>query len=170
MRIITIIASLLLLTMHCGAEPYNIMMGPYYVSFDLGPKAEISTIGLPEETDTETQTGSPFKTYDINIKGNYSEAQISISNYRHGVKTTPRAVLDLVAKQNNNLYPTISDRWIDGHLGAICDLNIGLINEPVTTAVWILDNYSAAYLSSTYPWDEGTLSLLKTIHIENTTA
>ena len=59
-------------------------------------------------------------------------------------------------------------RKIDGHDGAVVSGTSIMSGMEVNTYVarYYLSSTTIVDLMSSYPWDEGTLSLLKTIHVE----
>jgi hypothetical protein len=169
MRIIAIIAFLALI-MPCIAEPNNVTTGPFKVSFDLGPKAENSTIEAQEGIDTEARDGTAYIQYNINIEGDTPHtALISVSKWQKELSSdTLENETTRQLKVNGNSDSPISTRTIDGHEGLLTEFDIAhnSYSPRCYFAVWLIDSYTAVKLISTYPWDEGTLSMLKTIHIE----
>jgi len=176
MRLIAIIALLALLISPCIAELNSVTTGPYKVSFDLGPKAENSTIEAKEGFDTEARDGTAYIQYDINIEGDTPHtAFISISKWQKELSSSAlKNETTHQLKVNGNSDSPIVTRTIDGHEGLITefDLAYNSYKPRCYFAIWLIDSYTAVKLASTYPWDEGTLQLLKTIHIEeiNSTA
>lgn len=71
-----------------------------------------------------------------------------------------------------NMFPSaqIATRTIDRKEGAVAEYTSGGVT--MFFAMYYPDEYTWAQPMSSLPWDEGTLSLLKTIHIEknNTTS
>jgi hypothetical protein len=70
-------------------------------------------------------------------------------------------------KSYKMMFPTateISTRKIDGKNGVVAQ--IPLAQEKLYMASYSPDNYLTVLITSLYPWEEGTLQLLETFHVE----
>ena len=69
-------------------------------------------------------------------------------------------------KDESNVFEAV--RSIDGKRGGIASYEHRFPNGPINCyfANYYPLNNLQAVISSTFPWDEGTLQLLKTVHIE----
>mgnify|MGYP000859072100 FL=1 len=163
------------------AEQENFILGTYKVSFDLGIE-DLRNWVVDGPKNSESMDGSYFTAYSVHEapiteSQFYSELKrlgrapsadaVSISIYQYnstddlsmnGTATKVEALL------KEKIGCTINKRTIDGRRGTIGSQ----IKDDHTTYVadWWVENNTSAFVVSTYPWDEGTLSLLKTIHIE----
>lgn len=64
-------------------------------------------------------------------------------------------------------------RKIDGYDGAVSSVTMrksGYQGLDTYVALYHLSSTTSVSIVSTYPWDEGTLNLLKTIHVEEINA
>ena len=184
MRSIAILAFLALLITPCIAISDSVTTGPYKVSFDLGLKHSDYNVTVPSPTETEQLSGDKEIDYEILIR-NYTGRLRGLSiTVKHFEKALPLATgsdwkksLDSLNKNDPRVYGYKSDlRTIDGADGAILNADIAMDSEN------IINSYQAVYqpvfdtthtvveIMSFYPWDEGTLQLLKTIHVEKINA
>ena len=186
MKLIAIIAFLALLIMPCIAVPDSVTNGPYKVKFDLGLPHNVYNITVTDPIIKETLGGDEIIEYSVDILVVQNE---SVQTARIGVKelesfpaSVPASLIGQTIEQslkeldgnNPSIFNFRSDtRAIDGASGAITSGDFKVANDVYTTV------YHAMYLMpsdptlstlveilSTLPWEEGTLSLLKTIHVE----
>jgi len=146
------------------AKPEHLALGSYKVNFDAEKELQDWNITKKE---TETLMGSPEVVYgassaDVFIriecydfKGR--EGLRSIDDYRKSREEDCKA-----QGMTCDSYP----RKIDGRDGYVAPTFYqgGTIYE----AGWHLDNSTFVSVTSFYPWDEGTLQLLKTINVTTT--
>ncbi len=59
-----------------------------------------------------------------------------------------------------------ADRVIDNHNGKMIYGFNASLNSQIYAAVWDMDNTTQCSIFSHYPWDRGTLQLVRTIHVE----
>lgn len=139
------------------AVSYNTTMGQYNVSFDMG-SSDYSITENPWKS-TESLSGAEKREVGtITVRDDRNrEAVISIAHYEEA-----HSKFSLDGKSD-----TATTRSIDGVLGEIDSKEIGGI-----TLYWVF--YYPAFdpeklevnIASYIPWNEGTLQLLKTIHVE----
>ena len=164
-----------------NAVPDSFITGPYNVSFDLGLKNDEYTVNVLDPEITETMGGDKRTEYSVIIRGptgTYQGASITIKDMEEEElpTTTTGSIWELALKEDDD--PRISGfrsdtRAIDGASGAIASMTMRYDSET------IVDLYHAIYqapfdpthtvveiFSFGYPWDEGTLQLLKTIHVD----
>jgi hypothetical protein len=161
------------------AEPESVVTGNYNVSFDMGfPKGDYNiTIDSPKQQ--EDLSGDITTSYLIKIE-NRSEMGLcwiglSESNSMLGSASPETLALTAKTELDQSLDATnieIAKRIIDGSNGAIAAGDMEVLGETIKV-------YNAMYnvktgpnprhlvcsIISNFPWEEGTLSLLKTIHI-----
>ncbi len=167
------------------AEPERFTLGAYTVSFDMGID-ELTNWVVNEPIFSESMDGSlTFTKYtasvDILTESQFNSelkrlghspsthfAFINVIQYNstkdesvNGTKTAIESVL------NDCTGITLSKRTIDGKRGTIGSGTGG--NGIRYAADWWMENNTAVFVLSFFPWDEGTLQLLKTIHVERNT-
>jgi hypothetical protein len=174
-----IIFALLILCMIAPslADPHIVATGPYNVSFDMGLPRDAFDINISEPKATEDLSGHAITEYKIILTDKTDESQgVSIRiNRFHDQAIVPaqdRLVQRLkeAVEENTFLHNTKAfGRIIDGRSGAVSSSKrLSLYNgdRDFYGALYYLSPYGTVTITSTYPWDEGTLSLLKTIHVE----
>lgn len=177
---ILIVGFALIMPAFAGQE--NLVLGPYEVSFDMGIE-DLTNWVVSMPIFSESMDGSSsFIKYSANVdtlteSQFYSElkrlgrmpstntAFINIIQYNstkdeslNGTKTMVESAL------SGHTGITISKRTIDGQRGTIGSGTTS--TGTIYVADWWVENNTIASVISTYPWDEGTLQLIKTIHVE----
>lgn len=170
-RAILFFLALAIFMVPCTALPESVHLGKYNVSFDAG----FSSYDIVKDPikSTETLEGDKYSIYSMNVFNGSNHdlgiAIIGINEYEEDQKFPSN---DAAVKTFRSGYIDATTRSIDGVTGIITSTE--------------LDNGITVYLAqfhpkfnpervnvtviSNYPWDEGTLQLLKTIHIaQNTT-
>lgn len=173
MRSIAIIAFLALLITPSVAEPDSVVIGPYNISFDLGlPKSEyaINTDQIVEQPQN-TMGRTQYNLFIENVSDTNKSVTFLLSDYEvpSSASFSPENSIEQLQK-GQPLSATVKEtRTIDGKGGVIGESEPGM--EPFYLVIYFPTPYLNVEIVSTYPWDEGTLSLLKTIQIEkvNTT-
>lgn len=177
MRITSLIlAALMCVSMSTSADPDGMMIGPYNVSFDLNTsdKYDVGIIQKPEVM--EGYGGDEFLRCSFRIASEKNEDHAASIQLEAVKRET--SYDELKSRLDNLPLPLdVFDRVIDGHPG-VCgvghgvgvggtDMHIALYCPPVSP-----EGFAATVctIASTLPWDEGTLQLLKTIHIEKNNA
>jgi hypothetical protein len=142
------------------------IIGPYNVTFDMGRVS--SSLTVKEPIESETFSGASVTNYQA---GGYTDHTliIAIGRFREDTYFPFRDNLD--SQLSGCSQVSISDREIDNHKALLGSGFDPRLDEFVYSSGWWADNRTAVAVYSTYPWDDGTLSLLKTFHIErlNTT-
>lgn len=164
------------LLLPCIAEPDSVTTGPYKVNFDLGLPKGAYTIEISDPKATETLAGNGNTRYHIeftNKTGITRGGYISLTTYEDEliIPTSDELVRALRLAFSKALIDVqAAGRKIDGHNGAVVSGTSIISGVKVDTYVarYYLSSTTIVDLMSSYPWDEGTLSLLKTIHIEKT--
>jgi len=175
--------ALLLVTFIClqviaFAVPDSVTTGPYKISFDLGIPKDAYKIEVEEPKVSESLAGEPSETYAINlIKINSTMPCLAMIN----IYKMKQIVLPAIQRVSVNINEVKSlglsgvqgaVREVDGKDGVVCS---GLqISNGIPETTYFADYYISenekVLIYSGIPWDEGTLSLLKTVHIERINA
>lgn len=175
MRLIITIAFLVLSIMiPCIAEPDSITTGPYNVSFDLGIPKDAYTVEVAEPKEEESLAGNAYTTYDIQLRNKTPSSQwavITLVSYDDKqkipsqddlLKSTKLAVLQIGDISNLNG----AKRRIDGHDGAVAFGKVNALDMETYLAIYYPSQTEKVLIGTMYPWDEGALQLLKTIHVK----
>lgn len=153
------------------AERENHVLGPCTVSFDLGIDDRMDWI-VNEPKNSESLDGSlTFTQYSATIVADLTESEFYAESARLGRTPSSDAASIKIEQYNTSsdvsvngtamlIDLPISKRVIDGRNGVIGSTG------SVYVAAWWVENNISAVVGSSFPWDDGTLSLLKTIHIE----
>ena len=176
----TLIIILLCLAGIANGDPEEVDLGEYRVYFDLGVNRSEYEIEVPDRIDSETLGGVERKVWSIEIteKGNNDfdtkGAIIGITKME-GIEALNK---DELAEEIRNLEYEIYDvyadqRIIDGKEGAIARAKLGY-KHPISGEIpftgyfaeYSLNNDTGVRLFSSYGWDSGTLSLLKSLRVE----
>jgi hypothetical protein len=157
------------------AAPENITTGPYKVSFDMGLANGTYDLNVSDPKKTESLSGNESTSYEMEISSGIESAHISITEYKD--KRGPLSaelreeLLGLTAASAGMKDINTAKRTIDGVTGVIAS---GIVPSGFIDIKAYVATYNPSFdprhievlLYSNYPWDEGTLALLKTIHIE----
>jgi len=180
-KIIIPLIAIMLLAIPVLAVPENITTGPYRISFDLGISKEAYLIEIKEPKQEESLGGHISTEYIIQITNKTGITHLLQIGLTKSVEATPvptaeelRQILLYIAYNNKKLKNVVSaTRIIDGSNGAIVSADFSTLALDYTTKTFVAMFYptiDSSHLScliiSCYPWDAGTLQLLKTIHIE----
>jgi hypothetical protein len=145
------------------AVPYNSTIGPYNVSFDMDSDDYYIIAGRPW-TAFETVSGEQYEKGNFNVERNETRGYATIEIQHNN-------------KERSHSCPANAVVWtIDGVSGCIqsIDLRSGVtIFEKNGVTTFYAARYHPAFdpmrlnvtIISTIPWDNGTLQLLKTIHV-----
>lgn len=164
-----VLAAMICLPILASAVPDSVITGPYNISFDLGLPKDVYTKTAEDPKETESLGGESQTKYSIKIENKSDSLQlISISMTEYAQEQTgasaTSAEMEKVLKKMFPSSANTASRTIDEKHGVIAEYSSSGIT--LYTAVYWPNARLFALLVSTYPWDEGTLSLLKTIHIE----
>jgi hypothetical protein len=181
---ILIFAALIVVSFAASATPDSVVTGPYKVSFDIGLTRDSYNVTVPDPQLSETLGGEKKTTYSVSIlnrTGDYRYILISIIENEKKASIIPTgSIWEMALKSLIENRPGVSGflsdtRTIDGMDGAVASMTMDIGSGIISEAFFAY--YSAANdptlvvvgIASTYPWDDGTLQLLKTIHVEKTT-
>lgn len=173
MKILGLVLIVLMsLTILSSAIPDSVITGPYSISFDLGLPKDAYTVKIADPKNAETTSGNVQTQYSLEIlnrTGTNRMAAISIANAPQTLLTLDEMVTNAKLNMQNFGFSDIEATAveIDGKNGSIC-MGYYFINKAkneVYLANYYPDQNTSASITSSYPWDEGTLSIIKTIHI-----
>jgi hypothetical protein len=172
------VALVMMLSMLASAENDSVTTGPYKVSFDLGfPKGTYNITVMPP-TKSEQLSGTS-NSYDITIKNNTGpliKFKIGITQNKQISLIELLSPIDAATTMQNAITKTMkgwgfenivaSTREIDNTTGAIGSGYDATSGWTPYLATYYLSHEGLVAIYSTYPWEHGTLQLLKTIHVE----
>ena len=179
-KVMLLLAALICLQMLALAVPDSVMNGPYNISFDIGFPLDAYTKEIKDPVQTESLSGVISTKYSVKIQnktGLTKFAQIDVTR-KDKADVLPsesdlKLIMNYAANELNGKNVETSTRSIDGTVGGILSLDYlvpGLNSYIKMYSVMYYPEKESAYTSviitSVYPWDDGTLSLLKSIHID----
>ncbi len=146
------------------------IVGPYKVSFSLPDN--INVTANKEIEDGETYSGISFTLYTLRLNDsldNYPIATFKV--YQYEIKLNPDLTAEaahLVDKVKSLGYISVSgyNREIDHHPGYLIVADETLDLSVFHEGGYFIDNMTFVNAVSYLPWDDGTLQLLKTLHVE----
>jgi len=171
MKAVTILLAVFLIFMGTAvAKPQTVDLGPYKVSFDLG---KVCSAVADKPTESESLTGVLTTTYTLLIRSKKDEgAYISIIKLNNAyipnsypIDSLKKEVEDFFKGMGLAVYDT-GYREIDGTQGVVGQAQDPRYVGSIYIAEYVLNNQTQVKLMSFYPLNEGTLNLIKTIHVE----
>lgn len=156
------------------AKQESLTMGPYKVSFDLNTTHEYSINNTIPVEYAETYGGISYVSYQTEINDSNNIAFITISYFSSNqmnkdIDEMKSNIRDTLLNSPYYDYDTY-DRIIDGKSGILgVGENYEGDSNRFIAQYWPMFNMSGdtkVSINSYYPWDDGTLGLLKTIHVE----
>lgn len=176
MRSLAIIALLALLLMPCIAETDSVTTGPYKISFDLGLPKDAYKIEIGDPETKESLSGEISTNYVIkliNKTGLTRTAIITLTSYeKEQVLPTQDEFVSMMKYMlisMDDVYDIeATGREIDGYKGAAGSYILrSSFNEiKMYTAAYLSSSTAFVFIFSAYPWEEGTLQLFKSIHVD----
>jgi hypothetical protein len=164
-KIIIPLIAIMLLTMPVLAVPENLTLGSYLVSFDAGK--ELHEWNVTDE-ESETYSGIPYITYEAKNESITVYVTSFSSSSPMDWNPTKRKSYWISSMLRDSCLCDTFTRIIDKKEGFValveCHRGVGYL-PAMFHAEWY-DEKTEFGLRSAYPWDAGTLQLLKTIHIE----
>jgi hypothetical protein len=184
-KIIALVALLSMLLL-ASATPNNVITGPYNISFDLGLPKEMYNVSISDQKEEESLGGDKSIEYLITIQNATDITKlmdIYITHYDEMQASAIPEEQEYIIRQAFINEPHLSDSKSIKTATRIIDNSTGVIGS---ADVWAMQSeqpnmmrkYRAVYsprcdsfslivtICSTIPWDEGTLQLLKTIHVK----
>jgi hypothetical protein len=150
-----------------SAKNESLIMGPYNVSFDLNTTQPYLVNNSTKHS--ETYWGTKYDTYTIMLNSSRNFALITVVDFKYmkqSANDTQSGVEDFL--QGLSYNHTINNRTIDDQSG-ILGIGVNSAGDFMYAAqYWPTFKASCntnVLIVSNYPWDDGTLSLLKTIHV-----
>jgi len=167
-----LLTAVLALVATSSAKTETIAAEAYNVSFDLNTTEQYS-IGDVKREYSESYEGINHVSYIIPINGSNlaSRASISIDFYNQTMNKDIESNMRRLEESLGYFCDKVNvcPRKIDGQSGILgTGIRCGSENE-FYAKYWLLSNESTdtcVKISSRYPWNDGTLSLLRTIHVE----
>jgi len=163
-----VIVFLVLIATSCVAEPDSITTGPYNITFDIGLPKDAYNIKIDDPVETESLGGEKEKNFFVSVENKSIETRTVAFSITEYAEAQPSAILSSKSLKTllERMFPSanIATRTIDGKEGALAEYTSGGIT--MYFAMYFLDKYTWVQPMSGLPWDEGTLQLLKTLHVE----
>jgi hypothetical protein len=163
------------------AVPDSVVTGPYNISFDLGLPHDAYTISIKDPAEEETLGGDMKWNYRVEILDNNrisNDIDINLERRESMEVFSGAAIARGLQSAMENFYEIVeaTQRTIDGKDGGIAKgtrhSSDNKLHVTITEEMYIVNYYpykdTSVFITSTRPWDKGTLQLLKTIHIEKT--
>jgi hypothetical protein len=169
-----------------NAVPDSAITGPYKISFDIGTSDKDYLVVVNDPVIDETLGGEERTEHSITIADRTERhfmtiSVITVKSIASYIRYTGSQIEEQLRQSNEN-DPRVSNfvsdsRNIDGVSGAVASMNMKMDSEAAILGEVVL-GYNAMYppafdpsnsmvnIVSIYPWNEGTLQLLNTIHIE----
>lgn len=155
----------------------SVTTGPYKVSFDIGLTRNDYKVTVENPVQSETLRGEKWTSYSINIENNTGIRSILIALQfceKERISLTPRELEQIFRARIYEMRETrnieSATRKIDGTTGGI--VSADYIYLDYTTKCYTVAYYPVfdpshllCIITAWYPWDEGTLKLLNSIHI-----
>ena len=173
-------AAVVCLQIAAFAAPDSATTGPYNVSFDIGLPQDDYYLTVSDPMETETLGGDKRMEYSLYIRDNSSLNRFMMIKIKHldAGKDLPivtgsdwEYILDSAYENDPACINYFSDkRTIDSADGAVASMTH--VEDSKTTDIYhalyqtTFDSNISVEIFSEYPWDGGTLQLLKTIHVE----
>lgn len=159
----------LLFTMSCANATNNIseVIGPYKVSFSLPDDINVTLNPITENK--QSFYGDKYTDYNMNLMAPLNPAytaSISLSgNEEEDLLYIGGSILETMKRLG---YASVTSVYneIDGSPGILVIGNQTTALPLIHEAVYILDNQTPVVISSTFPWDNVTSMILKTLHVE----
>jgi hypothetical protein len=160
-----------------NAAPDSAITGPYKVSFDLGLENNSDYLALSTDPITsEALSGDKYTEYSMGIFSKKGEVTITIKNIEEKLPIINGPAWNQFLISETKDDPQISNfhssqRTIDGVASAVASFSQH-DSGSVVEKYWAMyqplfdQPHTTVNMISTFPWDEGTLNLLKTIHVE----
>lgn len=172
MRLLAVLVLVLMLGGAVVAIPEAIVMGAYKVSFDMGRNVPLDW-NVTGPIESETLDGISYTEFSAESMVDYPltiRITVRSTNETGPLNQTEinNAKNNIAGLLKNCIDERIVDRVIDGTRGVIGAGFDSDANEQFYIACW-KDNQTAYDISTYRPWENGTLSLLKTIHVERIT-
>ena len=162
----------LVLMMVGSADPIITVMGPYNITFDLGVPKDAYSIAAGPPTVSETLGGDIFTDYSLwvrtsNLKDKFAAIDINeIDRDGFWFEIPGDEWARRCEEYLRNFDPIrieSSARVIDRRAGGVAK---GVAkNYTIYYSLFGFSRHAYVSIHSTFPWETGTLPLLKTIHI-----
>jgi hypothetical protein len=142
-------------------------IGPYKISFSLPDDVNVTL--NPTTENKQSFYGDKYTNYNLNLIASHNPAYtaaISImENEEENIIHLGGSILETMKRLGyTSVAPVYNE--IDGSPGILVVGNQTTALPLIHEAVYILDNQTPVVIISTFPWDNVTSMMLKTLHIE----
>ena len=159
----------------CLAVPDFAVSGPYNISFDMGISKDYYKVIISDPEEEELLSGDEITAYRIGISriNTTWDLLVTLSESNSTLPaSTPAVFAQYAKKELSDMGAThieIAERVIDGTKCGIASGKWSL-GEVYSARFSVKAAHPSRHLVcaifSSFPWDDGTLSLLKSIHID----
>lgn len=170
-----LISILMAQTISAGAEQVSFALGSYKLSFDLSTADECRVV-IAKPIYSATFSGILYTGYGAQVLQAgppHNLITVVIMQYKRPISlgSEVEATKRLLSDSGGCGKVVTAERVIDGHRGYLTNSSKCENGTRGFVAQYMLDGAKGSgeaecLIASTYPWEEGTLSLLNTIHIE----
>ncbi len=173
--ILAVILLTALVSLPALAKPESFEIGSYKVSYDLNSTSE-HNISIAKPRYSETFGGIMYVGYGAQVISAEAHFLITIAiiEYKYPILLEPSTgATNKLLSENSDCRDVVTVRRnIDGHQGYITNSSDCRNDTHGFVAQFLLDGQedsgkTECLIASTYPWENGTSSLLETIHIKN---
>gem|GEM_PF-1962867 len=177
MRLHHIFLTLIFLAAVASAEPDYVIMGPYNVSFDLGVPRAAYQVVVDEPVEKEGPGGAISTQFSAYLENRTGIHDVVIGLFHNEKSTPPHSVEEIemtifavILNSGNTKNIQTEARMIDGTEGGIgtAVVDYGAFAEDKFMATYhpLIDpEHLTCIITSTYPWEGGTVQLLRSIHV-----
>lgn len=178
LKILSVILMVLVcVTTMVSAVHDSTVVGPYNISFDLGIPKDSYKVIISDPRQEESLNGDISTVYLIvirteSIPSNTCMIHLSESDsalQKASQESLGRAARDILSNEFQASNLEVAPRTIDGSDGAVAAGYLAgdkIYNSIYNVNIGPVPRHLVCKIFSDYPWEEGTLSLLKTIHVE----
>ena len=176
--ILVVILAVVLLTalvsLPALAKPESFELGSYRVSYDLN-STMAHNISIAKPRYSETFVGITYVGYGVQVTSADARFLITMAiiEYKYPILLEPSTgATDKLLSENSDCRNIVTVRCnIDGHRGYLINSSGCRNDTHGFVAQFLLDGQgdsgkTECLIASTYPWENGTSSLLETIHME----
>jgi hypothetical protein len=142
-------------------------VGPYRISFSLPDDVNVTL--NPSTENKQSFYGDKYTNYNLNLVAAYNPAYTATISIRENEEEDLLYLGGSILETMKRLgYTSVAPVYneIDGSPGLLVTGNQTIVLPLIHEAVYILNNQTPVVIISTFPWDNVTSMVLKTLHVE----